>query len=159
MEDLLQSVLEPLLRRASQLQTLEQALLQGQTAMVESSLERMQQAQDLQQSICRQLTESSTLLDSAIRNFQAAAEPGGGVQAELDRMGPGIIGRLDRAVLAHHRLQVRVRELSGIQQALLRRSERTIRAMQNLVASQHPRYGKVSTGVAGAYAAMQGRSR
>lgn len=156
MEDLLQSVLEILVRRTGQLQALEQALLDGQAAIVESSLDRMERSQDLQRTICQQLAASEAELNSAFHSLQAAAEAGGGVHLELERMGPGIVGRVERILRAHDRLQAKVRELAGIQQALLRRSERTLRGLQSMIASQHPRYRNAAAGAAGAYSAMQG---
>ena len=155
MEDLLQSVLEILVRRTGQLQALEQALLEGQAALVESSLERMDRVQSLQQSLCQQLVVSGADLNSAFQALQSAAQPGGGISSELQRMGPGVVARIERVQAAHDRIQSRVRELTGVQQALVRRSEHTLQALQRALLNRHPRYRNAGAGVIGAYSAMQ----
>ena len=155
MEDLLQSVLDLLAQRTGQLQSLEQALLDGQSAIVDSSLERMEQAQERQRSLCREIAQSDTELNSAFQALQKAAEAEGGVSQALGRMGPGVVSRVERAVATHDRLQAKVRSLNGVQQALLRRSERTVQVMQLVMARRNPRSRSAAAGVIGAYSAMQ----
>lgn len=155
MEDLLQSVLEILVRRTGQLQALEQALLEGQAALVESSLERMDQAQSLQRSICQQLAASGVELDPAFQALRSTVQPGGDLSSELQRMGPGVVARVERVVATHDRVQARVRELTGIQRALVRRSERTLQALEKAFTKCRPRYQSAGAGVIGAYSAMQ----
>ncbi len=155
MEDLLQSLLEILVRRTGQLQALEQALLEGQAAMLESAVERMDRAQSLQRSLCQQLAASGVNLHPAFQALQSAAQPGGGLPSELQRMGPGVVARVERVMATHNRAQTRVRELAGIQQALVRRSELTLQALEKGFAKSRPRYQSADTGVIGAYSAMQ----
>jgi hypothetical protein len=155
MEELLQSVLDILVQRTERLQALQQTLLEGQSALVESALDRMEQAQKAQLTICRQIAGLDEELHAAYRALRAMAGTEEDLQAELERMGPGVVGRVERVSLTHYRLQARVHELAKVQQALLRRSEKTLQAMQNGVAGPHSRYRRAATGAAAAYSAMQ----
>lgn len=155
MEDLLQSVLDILVQRTERLQALQQSLLEEQSALVESALDRMERALQVQQTLCLQIAELDEKLNPAIQALQAAAGGEDGLEMAMERMGPGVVARVERILLAHQRLQVQVHKLTQVQQSLLRRSERTLQAMQNGIAGQHPRYRRAATGAAAAYSAMQ----
>jgi len=101
-------------------------------------------------------------LDSELLPAYNALESAAGSRAQLqqhvERMGPGMVSRSERIALAHDRAQRRVHDVAGVQRALLRRSLRTLKALQSVVKSHYPSYEGVPADVAGGYGPLQGRS-
>lgn len=156
MEELLDRVLQVLERRIGELTALEEALREGEAAILESALDRIVQAQERQAEIGRRIGELDIELHSGFQALMNAVEPEGGLEPWLERLGPGVFGRSERAFRTHERVQLRVRALAGVQKALIRRSERTLRAMQSVMVSYSLRYGNIETGTLAGYGALQG---
>lgn len=157
-DDVFFTVLEMLTRRTRGLERLEQSILDSQTAILCSNLDGIESGTVLQEQICREIARLDEQMRETWRALESDLPADETMWGQIERLGPGTVQRFERAQAAHDRVQTRIQDLTGVQSALIRRSTRTLAAMQSVIASHYPSYRATKHGIAGTYGPMQGRS-